>query len=136
MGRGKEGGDAGNRRENTLRTRYATDTCGLGICFPSGGSFLSKPLCVSISCTGVSVTENNYPLLHTRCMLSVLNMLLLIHVTILRSRKCHRADFIEEETQTQTIKGLPRMPETVICYSWNLVPSVLALLLCGPCNLE
>lgn len=65
--------------------------------------------------------KNNYPLLHTHYVLCVLSMLLPVHVIILRSRKCHGADFAEEETQTQTIKGLSRMPETVICYSWNLV---------------
>lgn len=65
--------------------------------------------------------KNNYPLLHTHYVLCVLNMLLPVHVIILRSRKCHGADFAEEETQTQIIKGLSRMPETVICYSWNLV---------------
>lgn len=50
-----------------------------------------------------------------RYLLSVLNTLLLIHRTIMRSRKCHDIDFTEEETQTLTTKGLPRMPEPVIC---------------------
>ena len=58
--------------------------------------------------------KSNYHFLHTCYVLGILNMLLLIHVTILRSRKWHSTNFTKEETQTQTLKGLPMMPEPLI----------------------